>query len=373
MEEITLILLSAGGSTRFGLGCKKQWLYQNREPLWLKVAKDFESSFSFREIVVVAHETEKDYMSLFADYRFVTGGNSRQESLKNALESVKSGYVLVSDVARCCIDTEMVQRILSHMGEADCIVPAIGVADTVYLGAESVERDRIKLIQTPQLSDTAILRKALENGEYTDESSAIVGYGGSVLFVEGSHSAHKLTRVEDLKRIPCLKPPSPIHFCGFGIDTHSFEDGKKMYICGVEIDSPFGFRAHSDGDVAIHALIDALLGASGLGDIGSHFPDDDSSYEGVDSALLLEKSVEMVRSVGFEIVNVDMTIVAEVPRLARYRERMRRRVAEIVGLRADRVSIKATTSEKMGFIGRKEGVTVHATATLGYFDWTEAV
>jgi 2-C-methyl-D-erythritol 4-phosphate cytidylyltransferase/2-C-methyl-D-erythritol 2,4-cyclodiphosphate synthase len=144
-----------------------------------------------------------------------------------------------------------------------------------------------------------------------------------------------------------------------------------MYLCGVEIEAEFGFGAHSDGDVALHALTDAILGAAGMGDIGEHFPDSDSRYAGADSALLLEEAVSKIRRYGLDIYSCDITIVAEVPRLSPYKREMRRRVADILAIGVQRVNIKATTSEGMGFIGRGEGVSVYAVATIGYFDWTK--
>ena len=142
-----------------------------------------------------------------------------------------------------------------------------------------------------------------------------------------------------------------------------------MFLCGIEIDAPYGFKAHSDGDVAIHALIDALLGAAGMGDIGELYPDTDASYSGIDSKKLLEDTVRRVRSYGYAIGNVDLCIVAQAPKLMPYKEAMRQKMAALLGIRTNWVNIKATTAEKLGFVGRKEGVSVHAVANLTYFDW----
>ncbi len=372
MKEITLILLAAGGSTRFGTGTKKQWLYQGEKPLWQKVADDFSSAFDFAKVIVVGGEQETTYMQLFGNYDVVAGGNSRQASLRNALAHTQTPYVLVNDVARCCLDTEMIARVIDRRREAACVVPTLGVVDTLYVGDEAVDRDRARLIQTPQLSRTEILRRALDSTtDFTDESSAIRTLGERVLFVEGSLQAHKLTRPADLRTLPCLTPPSSVSLTGLGIDIHPFEEGKEMKLCGITIDSPFGFKAHSDGDVAIHALIDALMGAAGMGDIGEHFPDTDAAYAGADSARLLEQVLRRLREVGFMIRNVDITILAQTPRLLTYKAAMRRQIAALLSLPLPRVNIKATTAEHLGFVGRKEGVTVHAVATLGYFDWTK--
>jgi len=372
LSEVTLVLLGAGSASRFKMEPKKQWLYSDDKPLWLQVADHFSHLYTFEEIIIVSSQEEIEIMKFFANYRYVKGGASRQESLKNALDLVSTPHILVSDIARCCIDDDMVYRILDQKGRADSIVPTLPVVDTLYIGTHPTDRSLAKRIQTPQLSKTTILRKALSQGiEYTDESSAIVTNGGTVNFVEGSHNAHKLTTVEDLSKLPCIKAPAMKVLTGFGIDIHPFEDGKQMMLCGVPIDVPYGFKAHSDGDVAIHALIDALLGAAGFGDIGEFFPDTDTAYAGADSRELLKEVASKINDYGLTIGNVDLSIIAQAPRLLPYKESMRMKLADLLGIRANFVNIKATTAEKLGFLGRKEGVAVEAIANLTYFDWTK--
>lgn len=369
-----MILLAAGGSTRFGMPVKKQWLYQGQKPLWLSVADTFSENFNFSKVIVVGASDETSYMECFADYKYVAGGNSRQESLRNALREVETEFVLVNDIARCCIDIEMIQRVIEQKNNASCIVPELKAVDTMYLGEEPIDRAKVKIIQTPQLSQVDMLRRAISaTAEFTDESSAIRALGGSVLFVDGSTKAHKLTTQEDLKKLPCLTSPSKDVLVGFGIDTHPFEKNKEMKLCGVTIASPFGFKAHSDGDVAIHALIDALLGAAGMGDIGELFPDTDSKYRGVDSQILLTKTIHRIYSYGLVVGNVDMTILAEKPKLMKYKKQMRENIAKLLKLPQNKINIKATTSERLGFVGREEGVTVHTVATLTYYDLTERI
>ncbi len=370
MKDITLVLLAAGSSSRFDLPVKKQWIYLEERPLWVHVAETFGRTAEFARILVTAEAGEREYMSRFAPYDFLPGGASRQESLANALREVETPWVLVSDIARCCIDEAMVRRILERKGEAACIAPALPAVDTVYVEGVPADRTQVRLIQTPQLSRTESLRRALENDEeFTDESSAIHALGEKVLLVEGSPQALKLTRREDLKRLECLTPPADRSFTGFGLDIHAFEAGKTMKLGGVVIDAPMGFKAHSDGDVAIHALIDALLGAAGMGDIGEHFPDSDPRWKGADSLELLDTILSRIRGCGLEPRHADLTILAQTPRLGGYKEAIRRRLAAALGLSPARVNVKATTAEKLGFVGRKEGVAVHAVATLGIYDW----
>ncbi len=371
VSDTTLILLAAGSSTRFGNSVKKQWLYSGEIPLWLHVAKHFEASADFEKIIIVSSAEEIAAMQNFAHYTYVQGGNSRQASLNNALSHVSTPYVMVSDIARCCVPSDMIQRILEAKEEASCIVPVLPVTDTLYLDGKPIDREKTKIIQTPQLSNTKLLKEALQTETlFSDDSSAIASLGEKVHFVEGSPKAHKLTTIEDLQKVTCLQAPSSKTLTGFGIDIHPFEAGKQMMLCGVPIDVDYGFKAHSDGDVGIHALIDALLGAAGMGDIGELYPDTEDAYAGADSKELLRDTVKRIKGCGFCIGNIDMTIMAEAPKLLPYKKEMKRLIAEILDIRQNCVNIKATTAEKLGFVGRKEGVTVHAVANLTYLNWT---
>ncbi len=349
---------------------KKQWLYTGDTPLWLHVAEHFEKSASFDQVIIVSTQDEIHLMKHFASYNYVAGGASRQASLSNALQKVTSEYVLVSDIARCCVPSDMIRRIMDSKEKGSCIVPVLPVIDTLYLDQSPIDRNKVKIIQTPQLSSTKMLKKALlTDTVFTDDSSAIASLGETVHFMEGSESAHKLTTLEDLKKLTCLKAPSSKTLTGFGIDIHPFEKNKEMYLCGVKIDVDYGFKAHSDGDVAIHALIDAILGAAGMGDIGELYPDTEETYAGADSKILLADTVKRIESFGYTLGNVDLTIMAEAPKLLPYKESMRSTLASILGIRKNFVNIKATTAEKLGFVGRKEGVTVHAVANLTYLNW----
>ncbi len=372
MSDLTLILLCAGESNRFKLPLKKQWLRIGHDPLWLFVTNRLKAGGFFQKIIITAHNDEVAFMRHYCDECIVAGGENRQASLRHALEQVQSDYVMVSDVARACVDEALIKRLIERKGEADVIVPALGAVDTITYRDQTIERAEVFRLQTPQLSKTAMLRQALQSDTiYTDESSAIVAAGGTRLLIEGDEAAHKITFASDLHNIPCLKAPSSATLSGNGFDVHAFEEGRYMVLCGVTIDVPFGFKAHSDGDVAIHALIDALLGAAGLGDIGMLFPDTDPRYKDIDSTKLLHVTIQKLRHFGFEPTNVDLTLIAQTPRLQNYKDAMRTRMAELLGIDKGRVNIKATTTEQLGFIGRKEGIAVLASASLNYFDWTQ--
>jgi len=370
LSDLTLILLSAGNSSRFGQEVKKQWLRINDEPLWQFVAQKLHNTTLFKEIIIVAAPDDIPFMQNYADFTFVTGGDTRQASLKNASKKVSTEYVLVNDIARACITEELIKKLLEQKESADVVVPYLPVTDTIVFENKTIDREKVKRIQTPQLSKTAALKAALESQElFTDESSAIVANGGSRAFVLGDEDAHKITYPQDLKKLPCLQAPSKDILSGNGFDVHAFEANKEMWLGGVKIDVDYGFAAHSDGDVAIHALIDALLGAAGMGDIGMLFPDNDEQYKGIDSKKLLSDVAKKLASFGFEIVNVDVTIAAQKPRLSPYKLAMRKTLASVLNIAMQRVNIKATTTEKLGFIGRAEGVAVMANANLKYLDW----
>ncbi len=372
LADLTLILLAAGSSNRFECDIKKQWLRIGHEPLWQFVARKCVETKLFDKIIITSSSDDIEFMKCYDSFTFVEGSTTRQNSLKNALEEVETGFVLVSDIARSCVSEDFLKKIISSKGEADCIVPYLKVSDTIVYANETIDREEVKRVQTPQLSRTSTLKDALNTDkEFTDESSAIVANGGTRKFILGESDANKITYIQDLNQLSCLSKPSNDILSGTGFDVHAFDEDTEMFLGGVKIDSDFGFKAHSDGDVAIHALIDALLGASGMGDIGMMFPDSSDEFKNIDSKILLKRVVTKIHSFGFIIINVDVTIAAQTPRIGKYKLEMRKTIADIMGCDSSRVNIKATTTEKLGFIGRSEGVGVIANANLKYFDWTK--
>ena len=369
--NVTLIVLCAGNSTRFEHTTKKQWIRIGNEPLWLNVTKRLASFASFDKIIVASHENELNYMKNFTDdFVFLKGGESRQKSILNCLEFVDTKYVMISDVARACIPKSVIKELLFEKEHADCIVPALNVTDTVVYENNTINRDNVKLIQTPQLSNTQILKNALNTQtEFTDESSAIKNINGTIKYIQGSIESKKLTLGNELNDLPCLKKPSNNFFTGTGFDIHAFEDNKEMFLGGIKLPYEYGFKAHSDGDVLIHSVIDALLGAIGAGDIGEFFPDTDDKYKGIDSKILLEHIVAFIYNVGYEIVNIDTTIIAQKPKINPFKNEIKSSMAKLLKIEKQFVNIKATTAEKMGFIGRAEGVAVQSIATVKYYNW----
>lgn len=380
-QNISLIIMSAGESRRFRQNCavKKHWIRLNGKPLWLFVADSLNARYKFAKTIITANANEVAYMRRFCDYEIVCGGDSRQKSLENALVCVNSEFVAVSDAARFGLDFEVLDNLFAvDLSGIDCVIPTLGVVDTIFMEGESfgesstkkyLNRNAVKLVQTPQISRVATLQKAMKLGDFSDESSAINALGGKIICVEGSDKMHKLTHFSDLERILSnfnsqnlarknhkFAESSAQNLIGYGFDTHRFCDGNEVVLCGVKIPCEFGIEAHSDGDVALHALMDALLGAVGAGDIGEWFPPNDERFKGADSLKLLAQVVDFTQSVGFEIVNVDMMILAETPKITPHKDKMLEILSEALHLPKNRINIKATTMEKMGFVGRKEGI-----------------
>ena len=209
-----------------------------------------------------------------------------------------------------------------------------------------------------------ILRKLINLDESTDESTLIKENGYRVKYILGEDNAHKITFANDLKQLKCLKKPSDKYFIGNGFDVHQFQKEKQMVLCGVDIDVDYGFKAHSDGDVAIHALIDSLLGACGIGDIGELFPDSDDKFKNISSMILLDSVIKKIKRFGFEICNVDITIIAQKPRLSIYKYEMKQNLAKVLQLKKQFINIKATTTEKVGFDGEERGISARVVVLI---------
>lgn len=368
--DISLVMLAAGDSTRFKLATKKQFIRLGNEPLWLVATKNLSSFYPFKKIIIVSNHST--YLKKFAPhYEFVNGGKTRCKSLKNALHHIDSEFVMVSDVARVCVSKNLFSRLIENTQNADCITPALKINDTTLYNDEALKREQIKLIQTPQISRTILLKQALaQNKEFTDDSTAMASLGAKIWFVEGEENARKITFKEDLKKLDLPAPASEI-FCGNGFDVHCFGQKRPLILGGVEVHKDKGLKAHSDGDVLAHSLTDALLGAASLGDIGELFPDTDAKFKDADSIKLLQTAYKKVQEFGFELVNADIVVIAEQPKLNEFKAKIAANLAKALNLDEFRVNVKATTTEKLGFIGRQEGIAVLSSVNLKYFDWTK--
>lgn len=311
--------------------------------------------------------------------RFVPGGATRQESVLNGLKSVSWGpgdIVLVHDAARCLVEPDLIRRVMDSVIRSGSGVPAIPAVSTFKLCGndgiirETVPRASLYEVQTPQgFIGAELLRASLDavnsRLEVTDDASVMESAGCRVMTVAGSVRNMKLTTPEDYMAAEhMLNQDMPALRVGTGYDVHRLAENRKLVLCGVEIPWELGLLGHSDADVALHALMDAMLGAAALGDIGKHFPDTDSQYRGISSLLLLKKTAELLQRSGYRLVNADITIVAQKPKLLPYIPQMRQNVADALSCAIGAVSVKATTTERLGFEGRGEGISAQAVCLI---------
>ena len=308
------------------------------------------------------------------------GGPTRQASVHAGLEALaaeKPDIVLIHDAARPFVTPAVISRAIDAAGRTGAAVPAIPVTDTIKQVSETgdveatPERARLRIAQTPQAFRFDVIldahRRAARDGrsDFTDDAALAEWAGLTVATFEGDPANMKLTTPEDFIREEArLAAQLGDIRTGTGYDVHAFGDGDHLMLCGVRVPHTRGFLAHSDGDVGLHALVDAILGALADGDIGSHFPPSDPQWKGAASDKFLKYAVERVTARGGRIANLEVTMICERPKIGPLRDTMRARIAEITGLNISRVAVKATTSERLGFTGREEGIAATASATI---------
>lgn len=369
------IILAAGSGTRAGNDQPKQFRHVRGRSLITHCHDAFTAHPEVDEIVLVIAEGQEDMARTALGSRtlphLVIGGSSRRESVGNALEFLKKSgaisRVLIHDAARPFLHSDVITRLLSALDEADGAIPVLPVVDTLAredAGAlgDTVSRDLLRRVQTPQAFHFKTLCDAHdqwpEGEEATDDAQMVRAIGRKVSLVEGDESLNKFTFPADFEQWP-----SPVRI-GSGYDVHRLEEGEELWLCGVRIEHDRGLAGHSDADVAIHALVDAVLGAIGGGDIGEHFPPSDPQWKGASSDLFLKHAAKLAADAGYWLGNADVTIVCELPKLSPYRTAMRQRLAKILGVDINAVSVKATTTEKLGFTGRGEGIAAQAVVSL---------
>jgi 2-C-methyl-D-erythritol 4-phosphate cytidylyltransferase/2-C-methyl-D-erythritol 2,4-cyclodiphosphate synthase len=301
----------------------------------------------------------------------IIGGNERSDSVRAGLNAIADEIVLVHDAARPFCPPTIVDRLLDALGEADGAVPVLAVADALARAdrqlRETIDRSNAVRIQTPQAFRAQALRDAYASWSGpppTDEASVARAAGLSVAAVEGDPILDKLTLPADFGRAETLLAASLISRAGSGFDVHAFAGDGPIMLGGIEVAYSRGLAGHSDADVVLHAITDALLGAAALGDIGDHFPPSDPQWKGASSELFLAHAAELIHSTGGTIDHVDCTIICEAPKIGPHRPAMRQRIADILGIMITQVSVKATTTERLGFTGRGEGIAAQATATI---------
>ena len=378
MTDCIALVVAAGRGRRFGGDLPKQYRTLGGVPILRRTLMGFVNHRDVNQVRTVIHPDDR---SLFEEasagldvLEAVDGGLERQDSVRLGLESLASfspAKVLIHDAARPFAGAALISDVIKALGDHDSAVPAVPVSDTLKrsdggLVTGTVSRDGLWRAQTPQgfrYGEILAAHQDLAGHQLTDDAAVAEEAGLSVALVEGSEENIKITTEDDLKRAVSFLSAGEIR-TGFGYDVHRFGPGDAVTLCGVAIPHSSGLEGHSDADVALHAVTDALLGAIGAGDIGSHFPPSDDKWRGAASDIFLRHAQDLLATRSGSICNVDLTIVCEQPKIGPHRPAMVETTAAILGLAPDRVSVKATTTERLGFTGREEGIAAQAVVTV---------
>ena len=383
-ERTAAILVAAGRGLRAGGGGPKQYREIGGQTVIFRAMEAFcRHPDVFAVQPVVNPDDAAVFTAAVAGLRHqppTNGGATRQASVHAGLEALavaKPDIVLIHDAARPFVTPAVISRAIDAAGRTGAAVPAIPVTDTVKQVSDTgdveatPERARLRIAQTPQAFRFDVIldahRRAARDGrsDFTDDAALAEWAGLTVATFEGDPANMKLTTPEDFAREEArLAAQLGDIRTGTGYDVHAFGEGNHLMICGVRVPHTKGFLAHSDGDVGLHALVDAILGALADGDIGSHFPPSDPQWKGAASDKFLKYAVDRVTARGGRIANLEVTMICERPKIGPLRDTMRARIAEITGLNISRVAVKATTSERLGFTGREEGIAATASATI---------
>lgn len=379
--SIAAIIVAAGRGTRAGPGAPKQWRSLGGRPVLERTVSCFQRADIARIIVVLHPDDMITGLKLFGGrVTLVAGGETRSGSVRNALESLdpkEISKVLIHDGARPFVDPDLISRVIDALDTAPAAAPALPVTDALWRGAEGIvsgtqARDGLYRAQTPQgfaLQPIVDAYRAADHaaGQLAADDVEIARAAGlPVTIVAGAEENFKITWAEDFARGEKLierERKMDIRL-GNGYDVHAFTEGDAVILCGVQVPHHKALLGHSDADVAMHALTDAIYGALAQGDIGRHFPPSDPQWKGAASDIFLRHAGDLAREMGFAISNVDVTIVCERPKIGPHADAMMDRLAQILQIDVTRVSVKATTSERLGFTGREEGIASIATATL---------
>ena len=374
MSTAAVIVPAAGRGTRMGEGVAKQYrLLGTRPVLWHTLERLQASTRIDRMIVAIHAEDGERFREVAEDPLFsklqepVPGGSTRSNSVRAGLRALPDGeLVLVHDAVRPWVSTELIERVVEAAAEHGAAVPALPVTETIKVVEgdrviESPDRTRLYRAQTPQGFRRVLLEAAFRSSgtgpPSTDEASMLERAGIPVRMVPGEQENVKITHPDDLRTAGEVR-------AGLGCDVHAFAAGRPLILGGVPIPADQGLAGHSDADVLTHAVIDALLGAAGLGDIGRLFPDDDPGYEGISSLVLLARVGDRLRAAGAEVINVDAVVMAEAPKVAPHAGAMIEALSGALRIAPGRISVKATTTERLGFIGRQEGIAAQAVASV---------
>jgi 2-C-methyl-D-erythritol 4-phosphate cytidylyltransferase/2-C-methyl-D-erythritol 2,4-cyclodiphosphate synthase len=380
------IVLAAGMGRRMQSDQPKQFLDLKGRPLLVHTLDAFEACDSVDAIIVVASPDATEAISDFAAHcekvrSVVVGGMERQDSVAEGLKAVPddADLIVIHDGARPLILPGEIDAVLASARASGAAVVGQPVSDTIKRVeksevAETLDRSTLWAVQTPQAFRADVIREAHARAKAdgflgTDDTALVERLGLKVMLVEGSRDNIKVTHPGDLERAEDIlrrRSGGDVQRIGMGYDVHQLTEGRKLILGGVDVPFEKGLDGHSDADVLSHVVIDALLGAAGLGDIGRLFPDTDNAFRDISSLVLLERTADVLREANVVIGNVDATVMAQRPKLAAYIPEMEANIAEALGTTVDRVSVKATTTEKLGFVGKEAGMAAQAVAMVEY-------
>ncbi|WP_273147056.1 bifunctional 2-C-methyl-D-erythritol 4-phosphate cytidylyltransferase/2-C-methyl-D-erythritol 2,4-cyclodiphosphate synthase [Oceanicaulis alexandrii] len=369
-------IVAAGRGTRAGAGTPKQFRNLAGRPVLSYSINRFAQDPACTQIIIAHAPRQAEAVRAClngAEAVLVEGGETRTQSVRNALAHVSHEQVLIHDAARPLVSDAVIARLRAALDSAPGAAPALPVADALALsddaGVTPVSREGLYRLQTPQAFQTQLLREAFQaaSTDYPDEVSLARASGLNVVLTQGEERNFKVTYPDDFERAEQAlaggASPAGLTVTGMGYDVHRMASGDGVHLCGVFIECPYRLIGHSDADAGLHAITDALLGAAGLGDIGDHFPPSDDQWKGADSAMFLAHAAKTAAEAGARAVHVDVTLICERPKIGPHKAAMKSRVAEILELDPRRVNIKATTTEKLGFTGRGEGLAAEAIVT----------
>ena len=369
---VAAIILAAGRGTRAGGGLPKQWRTLAGQSVTERAVRAFSDHPNVDRLVLVVHADDQvpDHL---AEFQIAIGGATRQASVLAGLCAVEGtvDQVLIHDAARPIVRPDLIDRVLDGLRDCAGAAPALGMRDALWTGqagrvTDTIRRDGLYRAQTPQgfrLEAILAAHRAFQ-GDAADDVEVALSAGLDVAIVEGDEDNLKITAAADFDRAARVLGESMDIRTGTGFDVHRFGPGNQVRLCGVDVPFDRGLQGHSDADVGMHAVTDAIYGALAEGDIGRHFPPSDPQWKGTESAVFLAHARDLAADRGFAIGNVDCTLICEAPKIGPHAPAMQDRLARILEIDRDRVSVKATTSEKLGFTGRGEGIAAQAVATL---------